>query len=525
MAFTTESEEIDPIEILSGFRRRLNHDPFRQVIDELEFPQESAPKPYLQDRQFQPLEGAFRLMGCEQSVPHDELEAKSAGWRPIYHPQLGMIGRAEIQTGLVNLHIDRDGTNPQVVLAQYAHNSREEVVNGNTENYNDGIVNVLAEPNGTIYSMMMTADGDYTLSSFVPNFGENSGLSYPEDERDALAIVKKNTPRNPNFFPLMGKAAILTTLACDTYRGRERDYTQAEKNLFLTDSGVREYNFNREGLTPELAAFLGTETTTHPLSGLVDENLIPENSKVFVVENYSGLISNLAQGGYPFPQVFRSHETGMYVSRNAVWDQPDATYGFEEFLGSQEFGLGENGRATILPANRPEGYYQEEWQTPLKVVAHNLLLQVFQETLDDEKKNELIEFCNQNVRQAKHLTNHAVGLRTEIPDQGDNKSPYSFNKYSRPKQEKMLAGFISGIMTANRDMLRYWSAKPLWGEDNDDSTRWQWAPQGIKEVMDSMGFRTDNLPITKIYPPFVREVRNGIEERADRPYANPDLSL
>jgi hypothetical protein len=102
-------------------------------------------------------------------------------------------------------------------------------------------------------------------------------------------------------------------------------------------------------------------------------------------------------------------------------------------------------------------------------------------------------------------------------------SPYAFRNFSRRQQEKILAGFIAGIMTMNKDLFPYWAGPPLKG---DGTQRRDWVPEGIEDMLEANGFHTERIPVSVVHEVGVSGIgEHGSLELEERPFADPDLHL
>lgn len=493
--FFPDEDKINAQEFLDNFGKKLTKSPWENLNLNFEGEAQIA----LQDRQFQPLENALLMIGFEPSVPSDELHLKLNNLRPFKNTIYGRLGNTEVQAGVIKLHVSEPGKdNPEVMLIQYAHNPSDKIgPSGELEFYNEGIANVMLLPDGSIYSLAMHSDGQYRLFSFGTPFSGKVGLEYPQNELKTLNKIREVTPDVRRMYPLMAKLAILSTAAADVYLNRSRNYDQAEKNLMIIKGEVKSYKITKGGIDSELAKKFHLDRNKHPLKDLVEEGLIPEESEVVVMEDYEGLLRTLGELGYPIPTLFRSHELGIYVSNNAPWEKSDESWGIRDVLDTRGVKID---KATILPTNWPKTY-KYSWALPEAILKHNLLLQVYEEKLSREAKEDFLDFGEEVVRQAKQLVSHTY-LNVNIPDKNPN-PPYSFDKYSKTEQNKLMAGFIAGIMTMPMDLFQYWYGPPLWGNGTE---RWHWVPEGMRELMQNRGFKVENIEKSKIYPPHVREV-------------------
>lgn len=519
-----DNESVSPSEFTNEFVKRFEYNPFEEFVSSLEIPDDEVRLYVLPNRQFAPIEDSLMYLGHVQSVPESDLGLQREQFRVFSDRKRGRIGNTDVSVGIVNLHVKKseDDSSQKAFLVQYARNPQEsfgndEYGNPKRETFNDGIVNVLMTPSGEIYTTMMLPNGEYRLDSFVPPYGKKVGQSYPKDEIDALNSFKKSGV-SPRFFPLLQKAAMLTTAVSDTYLKRDRDYKESERSFLLTDSEISTYNFSKNGISPELAEVVGLDDLEHPLKNLVHEDLIPEQSHVYLTDSLEEMVKTLAHGGYPMPVMFRSYKHGVYVSENAPWNVDQAALGFQELLAyNSDISLQ---KGSILTKTKlPE--HTNSWESIYSLLQHNLILQAYEETLSEQAKAEFMAFCDENVSQIKHLGNHTY-LTTEIPE-NDQKSPYKFNHYSERSKNKYLAGFLAGMMTMPKELFRYWADPPLWG---DGTERWHWTPKGMKELMAKHGFNVDQIQQSKIHPPFVRHItKDGTIEMADRPFANPSQVL
>ncbi len=463
----------------------------------------------IQDRQVLPLERMLLHLGYESAPPlFITEEDRRNNRRPVQNMSIGRIGYTYLNAGYLSLGIAKpEENNLQGIFFQYTHRPRLEKspISDNLEYYNDGVANVFMTEEGIIYGMVMFPNEDYAIfQPWRPSEIKMIGKDYPDSAMEALNIVRTSAMEAQTSIPFSPKLAMLMLLAADTYSGVERDYMEAEKEILIIGGNIEHHKITKEGLSTELADFFGVEEGQHPLKDLVNEELIPPDIDVVIVDDYMKLLVNLIEGGFPLPNFFRSSDRGLYTSVFAPWDNPGASFGFREILGFHGLDFD---RAIILPSEAPDTHYA--WDAPWEILKHHSLLQVFEE-LPTDKMQYLFDFYEECVPQVKQLLNPSYsGVR--VPDKDDKTSPYSFTKYSPKEQARILGAFLAGVMTIGKPIHRYWSSEPVWGDGTD---QWHHLPELIQEILAEAGFKIENAPEKTIYPFFMRPSGSVTEEWA-----------
>jgi len=442
-------------------------------------------------------------------------------WYPIDNYKRGDLRGVDVHTGSIELNQEEDLSPVETMFFQYAHKPFEGYdPQGNFIAYNEGVANVFLQPDGRIQAMtLIPEEGSSVLFyPFVPDEIRKNELAYPSNTAEALRDMR--TAYNyidPRHLPLMSKLGAMVTAAADIWLDRDVDSGKDREPLIKIPGDLLTYSIGKDRTDSKASRYFGAPVDEHPLAGLVDKALIPEKLDIIEMEGYEQFLKSALTEGYTLPPFFRSHEMGVYFSENSPFDDGTSGSHMREILGYN--GITDVSQGLIVPTDWPSNY-KGDWATPLAYLKHQLVLAAY-EGLPEDTRSEMIEHCNELVDRSVYLRNY-TSINTEIPDL-DPSSPYSFKNYSRQQQEKILGGFIAGILTMNKDIFPYWRGPQLHGEGG---SKLDWIPEGISEMLEEKGFHVLQAPEPKIHPLFIRGVnRDGTQDVAIRPYANPDLKI
>lgn len=487
--------------------------------DKLDLPDldpDTVPKRHAVDaRQIHPIEQI--LQAYHQGMTP---QGSSYEFYPIDYYKRGTLGGVDVHSGTIELDIKEEFSPVRTMFFQYVHNPREGY--DENENFimnNDGVANVFLQSDGRMqaFAMLPSASSPALYFPFAPDGIRQRELPYPQGVSDAEESIRNvHTHISPQHLPLMSKLGRMVTAASDIWLDRQTNY-QPTETLMKISGDIVPHRISKEGMDRMSADFFGAPSDEHPLAGLVDASLIPDTFDVIEMEKYEEFIKLALQNGYKLPSFFRSHEMGLYFSEASPFDDEAPGSHMQEILGYN--GVTDVSRGLIVPSQFPTGY-KGEWNNPLSYLRHQMMLAVY-EDLPDEVRESMLVKCSELVERSVELLNHTY-LSPEIPAL-DASSPYAFKNYSHRQQEKILGGFIAGIMTMNKDLFPYWAGPPLRG---DGSSRLNWVTEGMADLLEENGFYVSQVPASKIHPLYMRGFnRDGTSDMSDRPFANPDLRI
>lgn len=457
------------------------------------------------------------------SVYHPGIKNKHSNyeWYPIDNYKRGELRGIDVHTGSIVLDSEEDLSPVETMFFQYVHNPREEYAEtGQPVIDNDGVANVFLQSDGRIQaiSMLPGVNSPILFCPFVPDNIRKNELAYPADVTEALRDIRSNHGRiDPMHLPLIGKLGILVTAAADIWLDRKAQSDESVEKLIKISGDINHFTVEKDSIDSRAATFFGAPVDEHPLTGLVDEELIPEKVDIIQMEGYEEFLKSAVGNGYQLPTFFRSHEMGVYFSDKSPFEDDLAGSHMREILGYN--GVTDVSRGIIVPSEWPSTY-KGDWSKPFSYLRHQLVLAAY-EDLPENVRTDMINVCSESVEESVYLRNHTY-LRTEIP-KISSETPYAFRNYSRQQQEQILGGFIAGALTLNKDIFPYWRGPHLHG---DGSSMWDWIPQEIPRMLEENGFHVDRAPQSRIHPLYVRgENRDGTPDMMDRPFANPDFKI
>ena len=440
---------------------------------------------------------------------------------PIENRERGMLGGVDVNTGIINFG-SGDEDPVETMFFQYVHNPQDPILDeqGELIKNNEGVANVFLQPDGRMVGMVMLPNENLSALyyQFAPDGLGGNVSSYPENVDDALRKLKETHGHiHRDQLPLIGMLSRMLTSASDIWLDRDRDQDQEMERIMKISGDIQRFKVDKDGIDFEGARFFGAPPDEHPLAGLVDERLFPERVDIIKMENYEEFVKSIDSNGYILPHFFRSPKLGLYYSELSPFDDAMPDGFMVEILGYN--GITDTSRGIIVPEKRPDDY-QDENETPLAVLRHQLVIAAY-ESLPDEEREEMIETCNKLVDRSADLSNYALTW-TETPEQ-DTSMPHSFNKFSRQQQERMLGGFIAGLLTVDKERFPYWSGPPLHG---DGSSHLDWIPEGVVNMLEIKGFHVSRGPVSKVHPPYIRGYNSdGSLDKRDHPFANPDITI
>jgi hypothetical protein len=440
---------------------------------------------------------------------------------PIDNYKRGDIGGVDTHTGSLELDLEEEFSPVTTLFFQYAHNSHESFdTAGNLLSDNDGVANVFLQPDGRIQGVIMLPDATSPALyyTFAPDPIRANELAYPQNVNETLLQMREVYSHiDPKHLPLISNLGRMVTAVADMWLDRESKGNDKIETLLKISGDINRYTVGKNSGERSGTEFVKVPLGGDLLSGLVAEDLIPEKIEVIELERYEEFLKSALMHGYKIPPLFRSHEMGLYFSESSPFDDGVSGSHMREILGYN--GMEDVSRGLIVPSEWPTAY-KGSWNDPLSFLKHQMLLATY-EDLPDEVRTEMIERCNELVDNSVYLRNHTF-LSTEVPAL-DAVTPYAFKNYSREQQERILGGFIAGILTINKDLFPYWAGPQLHG---DGDSRLDWVPEGVADMLEEHGFYVSQAPSSIVHPLHVRGFnRDGTLDVMDRPFANPDLRI
>lgn len=247
----------------------------------------------------------------------------------------------------------------------------------------------------------------------------------------------------------------------------------------MANNSYEKYNVGKGSLPKALAKKLNIpENASHPLTPYVDEEMIPSNLEVILLEDLDGFCNELNGKN----SSMKSAYTGLYLSSDHSWMPEEVVSAAKKAL-EEKYGL-KVGNAILLPKDNAK----------YSSMIHEMLHSVF-DSLPENKKEKMLE----SARKGYSYLHHMLGLthlnvtdfnwdsiEPELEKRAASGQPpaglYVLGNLSRKEQMQCMDEFISNYFANNR------------GKDRNSSIH---MPEEIKDCMKEIGYNMDCPPEVK----------------------------